>query len=165
MNKTKKPSKTMLAIGVFLFTLIMVLFGRFLFSEQDKANESLSEPNDALEAEKQYDKGFEFYRAKNYEQAEIHFEKAVQLNALIALGPLGESEFYLNKLEEAETHLLTSLDLKNMDDSYYANSCLNLGNIYHKRKKYAQAKEYWEKAESLGSTSARLSLKKFKSDL
>lgn len=165
MKKSKTPVIILIASAA-LVTLLFSLKGNDLLKNQDdQLNVKPVEPTTGVNGAEYYNKGFDYYEAQDFVQAEVYFEKALQQNVLISLGPLGESELNQDKFDEAEEHLLRSLRLENQDDIYYSYSFVNLGNLYHKKGQFKKAKVNWSKAADMGNSDAIKSLELFKSDL
>lgn len=165
MQKSK-TSIVILVASALILIVVLLYYNKDLFNNQDdQLNVKPVEPTTGVNGAEYYNKGFDYYEVQDFVQAEVYFEKALQQNVLISLGPLGESELNQDKFDEAEEHLLRSLRLENQDDIYYSYSYVNLGNLYHKKGQFKKAKVNWSKAADMGNNDAIKSLEQFKSDL
>lgn len=165
-----KPYKIKTIITAIITIIGLVVVGGFLMNSNSRASKELmddfnSSVTKIRESEEAYKIGLSFLKEKNYVEAELYLQTALDKGFLPALVPLSEAEFYQNKLEESEDHLLKSLRIAKMEDLFYAKAHLDLGNIYHKKGDYLKAKQSWKKAATLGSKGAKLSLIQFADDL
>lgn len=120
------------------FFVIVLLLATFLLSGCS-----------ALNFHQEYDKGVRFYNDKNYAEAIVAFNKALNYkpDSYSALCLLGASYAYKKDYKMAET---TFLDATKLYPDYW-NAYVFLGELKHRQKDYARAIEYYEIAVTLES--------------
>lgn len=103
----------------------------------------------ALNFRQEYDKGVRFYNNKNYAEAIVAFNKALNYkpDSYSTLCLLGASYAYKKDYKMAET---TFLDATKLFPDYW-NAYVFLGELKHRQKDYARAIEYYEIAVTLES--------------
>lgn len=103
----------------------------------------------SLNFRQEYDKGVRFYNEKNYNEAIIAFNKALNYkpDSYSALCLLGASYAYKKDYKMAET---TFLDATKLFPDYW-NAYVFLGELKHRQKDYMLAIEYYEIAVTLES--------------